>query len=201
VLHQQGFHAVEGVDLAPNLIARAREQWPDILFSVLAEPPRLDLADESIDAVLLFAVLTCIPTGTGQLELIEELRRVLRPGALLYISDICLQQDERNRARYDTFAAQYGVYGVFETGDGAVCRHHEPDWLHSLLTGFDLITTREIHADTMNGHPVQITQFLASKPDQPSGLNTPATAWPVSRSGENGEHLADGFAHVAMTQR
>jgi hypothetical protein len=76
---------------------------------------------------------------------------------------MCIQDDERNRARYEAFAATYGVYGIFETGDGAVCRHHEPGWLRSLLTGFDQVAVREITVETMNGHPAQITQLLAQK--------------------------------------
>ena len=163
-LHQRGFEAVEGVDLSPGLITRAREQWPGLRFSVIDTPPELSYPDESFDAVLLFAVLTCIPTDAGQRELVAELRRLLRPGGLLYLSDMCVQDDERNRARYEVFAAKYGVYGVFETGDGAVCRHHEPGWIRGLLTGFDQVATQGVPVQTMNGHPATITQFLARKP-------------------------------------
>lgn len=162
-LHQLGFTAVEGVDLSPGLIARARQEWPAASFSVIDAPPTLPHPDGSFDAVLLFAVLTCIPTDAGQRELIAELNRLLRPGGLLYVSDMCLQSDERNRARYGAFAAEYGVYGVFETGDGAVCRHHEPAWLRSLLNGFDQATDRQVQVETMNGHPAQITQLLARR--------------------------------------
>jgi SAM-dependent methyltransferase len=162
-VRQLGFAAVEGVDLSPGLIARARQQWPEARFTTIQTPPTLPHPDESFDAILLFAVLTCIPTDTGQRELIAELRRLLRPASLLYLSDMCIQDDERNRARYEAFAATYGVYGIFETGDGAVCRHHEPGWLRSLLTGFDQVAVREITVETMNGHPAQITQLLAQK--------------------------------------
>ncbi|MFC4856825.1 class I SAM-dependent methyltransferase [Actinophytocola glycyrrhizae] len=163
LLAGRGFVAVEGVDIAPSLIARARETWPGPLFAILDSPPRLRHDDASIDAVFLFAVLTCVPTDAGQRELVAELRRVLRPGGLLYLSDLCLQDDRRNQDRYQEFAARYGTYGVFETGDGAVCRHHTMDWLHSLLTGFDLVATREVGVDTMNGHPAVATQLLVSR--------------------------------------
>jgi SAM-dependent methyltransferase len=162
-LHLRGFTAVEGVDLSPALITRARQQWPAVRFSVFDTPPTLPHPDESHDAILLFAVLTCIPTDTGQRELVAELRRLLRPGALLYLSDMCLQPNERNRARYEAYAAKYGVYGVFETSDGAVCRHHDPTWLRSLLAGFGQIAARNISVKTMNGHLAQITQRLAQK--------------------------------------
>jgi SAM-dependent methyltransferase len=164
LLVEWGFENVEGVDVAPNLIARACEQQPGARFGVLDTPPRLNHSDGSVDVVLLFAVLTCMPTDAGQRELVAELHRVLRPGGLLYLSDLCLQEDQRNRSRYQEFAAKYGIYGVFETGDGAICRHHTLDWLHDLLADFDLAATREITVETMNGHPARATQLLLSKP-------------------------------------
>jgi SAM-dependent methyltransferase len=163
LLAERGFVAVEGVDVAPNLIARARESQPASRFAVLDHPPRLPHDDNSIDAVFLFAVLTCVPTDGGQRELVAELRRALRPGGLLYLSDLCLQDDRRNQDRYEEFAAKYGVHGVFETSDGAICRHHTLDWLHSLLAGFDVMATREVPVATMNGNPAVATQLLAAK--------------------------------------
>lgn len=74
-----------------------------------------------------------------------------------------MQHDERNLARYERFAAKYGAYGVFETGDGAVCRHHEPDRLRGLLGGFDLIAEQQVCVQTMNGHAAQVTQLLVRK--------------------------------------
>lgn len=167
-LHQHGFEDIEGVDLSPALISRARQHLPGLRFSAIDSPPTLPLPDAGFDVILLFAVLTCIPSDTGQRELIAELHRLLRPGGLLYLSDMCLQSDERNRARYEAFAAKYGVYGVFETGDGAVCRHHSPDWLRNLLAGFDQIADRQVPVTTMNGNPAQITQLLAGKGPAPA---------------------------------
>ncbi len=63
---QQGFPDVEGVDTSARLIDRARRSNPTLRFRVLLNPPTLPYPDASVDAVLLFAVLTCIPTDTGQ---------------------------------------------------------------------------------------------------------------------------------------
>jgi SAM-dependent methyltransferase len=164
ILAEQGFTNVEGVDIAPYFIARAREEHPAARFTLLDRPPRLPHDDGSVDVVLLFTVLTCIPGDSAQRALMTELLRVLVQGGLLYVSDLCLQDDERNRSRYREFAAKYGTYGVFETGDGAVCRHHTPEWLRDLLAAFDPVTTREVPVRTMNGHPALATQLLAAKP-------------------------------------
>lgn len=175
-LRERGFTRVEGTDFSPALITRARRQWPALRFTVIDAPPTLPYPGESRDAILLFAVLTCIPTDTGQRELLTELRRLLRPGALLYLSDMCLQSDARNRVRYEAHAAKYGVYGIFETGDGAICRHHDPAWLRSLLSGFDQIAQQHITVTTMNGNPAQITQLLARKPPYSSTGSAEAPA-------------------------
>jgi SAM-dependent methyltransferase len=164
LLHSHGTGHVEGADTAPALIDRARQQHPGLTFHLLDNPPQLPHPDASIDAVVLFAVLTCIPTDEGQRQLAAELHRVLRPGGIAYISDLCLQDDQRNINRYQQFAATYGTYGVFETSDGAICRHHTLAWLHELLRDFAVTTTREITVDTMNGHSVKATQLLATKP-------------------------------------
>ncbi len=161
-LAAKGFRNVEGVDVSADLIERARREQPGMRFTVLEHPPQLTHDDGSVDAVVLFAVLTCIPTDAGQQELISELRRVLRPGGTLYISDLCLQADQRSRSRYAKYATKYGTYGVFETGDGAVCRHHTSEWLAHLLTDFRHNATQEIEVKTMNGHPARATQLLVT---------------------------------------
>jgi SAM-dependent methyltransferase len=161
---QQGFASVEGVDTSARLIDRARQSHPTLSFRVLLNPPTLPYPDASVDAVLLFAVLTCIPTDTGQQQLVTELTRVLRPGGLLYVSDLLLQTDQRNQARYQRHAETYGNYGVFETDDGATCRHHTADWLQNLLLdGFNIDTTRQITVETMNAHSANALQILAAK--------------------------------------
>ncbi|NUP48675.1 MAG: class I SAM-dependent methyltransferase [Catenulispora sp.] len=158
-----GFTDVEGFDVSAPLIERARREQPAARFAVLADPPRMAREDASADVVLLFAVLTCVPDGDAQRGILAEIRRVLKPGGLLYLSDYCLQDDERNVTRYREHAARFGVHGVFETGDGAVCRHHERQWLRGLLTGFDVQRERDVRVSTMNGNPAVATQYLARR--------------------------------------
>jgi SAM-dependent methyltransferase len=163
-VQQQGFASIEGVDTSARLIARARQSHPTLSFRVLPNPPALPYPDASVDAVLLFAVLTCIPTDIGQRNLVTELSRVLRPGGLLYVSDLLLQTDQRNQARYQQHVGRYGTYGVFKTGDGAICRHHTADWLQNLLLdGFIIDTSRRITVETMNANSAEALQILAVK--------------------------------------
>jgi len=162
-LRAASFTDVEGFDVSPPLIERARREHPGARFAVLDDPPHLERDDASVDAVLLFAVLTCVPDSDTQRGIIDELRRVLKPGGLLYLSDYCLQDDERNVTRYREQEARFGVHGVFETSDGAVCRHHERAYLRGLLAGFEVSRERNVPVRTMNGNPAVATQFLARR--------------------------------------
>ena len=163
-LSDAGFTDVSGVDLSPALVARGRQLRPDLDFAVLDSPPLLSCPPASYDVVLLFAVLTCVPDDTAQWALIAELSRVLAPGGLLYVSDYPLQDDDRNRARYAAHAGRFGTpYGVFTTGDGAVCRHHDLAELRALLSGFEVEQERGFEVTTMNGHSSAGVQLLARK--------------------------------------
>jgi SAM-dependent methyltransferase len=166
-LKQQGYDNLTGVDISPGMLERARHLHPAMHFAALQTPPLSPYQAADFDAVLLFAVLTCVPGDAAQRRLISELDRVLKPGGTLYISDLLLQEDERNRSRYGRYANHHGSYGVFETGDGAVCRHHSREWLSTLLTGFETIDTRTIPVPTMNGHEATGIQFLTRKPAGP----------------------------------
>lgn len=145
------------MDVSGALIERARREQPRLRFDVLTDPPRLPEPDASVAVVLLFAVLTCVPQDADQVALVGELRRVLRPGGLLYLSDLLIAGDERNRRRYDRHP-----FGTFVTDDGALCRHHDPSRLRDLLgEGFGIVRERRLEVTTMNGNRAPAMQILA----------------------------------------
>ncbi|SNS17285.1 Methyltransferase domain-containing protein [Humidesulfovibrio mexicanus] len=158
-LVQAGFSRVVGVDISEALLARGRREHPDLDLR-LAQGIPLPFADASFDACLLVAVLTCVPTEAGAEAVLAEVRRLLRPGGLLLLSDYPFQPDARNIARYRQHEAEFGIYGVFRTG-GAVCRHFAPQRLDALLSGFTPAWRRDVDVPTMNGNPARITQAIA----------------------------------------
>jgi SAM-dependent methyltransferase len=161
-----GFSNVIGVDFSPEMIRAARERLPAATFTV-NDGHSLPYADSGFDAVLLFAVLTCIPDDRAQLDLVREIRRVLRPGGLLLISDYPLQADPRNVARYAQFAQEPGGFGTFRLPDGVALRHHRPEWFEQLLADFGVEHSSEIQTMTMNGNPARVIQLWARNPVRP----------------------------------
>jgi len=158
-LYKEGYDKLIGLDFSPAMIAAARAQYPEIAFEQI-ESLSIPLPDASVDGVLLFSVLTCIPTDEGQRELLREVNRVLNRGGLLYISDLWLQTDERNLARYARDEQKYGIYGVFDLPEGVTVRHHDPKWIETLTSDFTMVALDEIEVVTMNGNPANAFQWF-----------------------------------------
>jgi ubiquinone/menaquinone biosynthesis C-methylase UbiE len=59
-----------------------RSQLADVRL-VQDDGPTIPPQKHSVDLVLLFAVLTCIPLDEDQRDLLREISRVLHPGGLL----------------------------------------------------------------------------------------------------------------------
>ena len=158
-LYKEGYDKLIGLDFSPAMIAAARAQYPEIAFEQI-ESLTIPLPDASVDGVLLFSVLTCIPTDEGQQELLKEVNRVLNRGGLLYISDLWLQTDERNLTRYARDEQKYGIYGVFDLPEGVTVRHHDQEWIETLTSDFTTVALDEIEVVTMNGNPARAFQWF-----------------------------------------
>ena len=162
-LFNAGYRDLIGFDFSPAMVAAARKRFPEITFQEV-ESLTIPLPNSSVDGALLFSVLTCVPTDDGQRTLVSELHRVLRPGGLLYISDLSLQTDERNIARYARDVAKYGTYGVFDLPEGVTVRHHDSKWIRTLTGDFEVVALDEIEVLTMNQNPAKAFQWFGLKP-------------------------------------
>ena len=161
-LFNAGYRNLIGFDFSPAMIAAARARFPHVTFQEV-QSSTIPLPDATADAGLLFSVLTCMPTNDGQRALLRELHRVIKPGGLLYISDLWLQTDERNLVRYVRDEEKYGVYGVFELPEGVTVRHHDPKWIESLTKDFEVLALDQIDVRTMNGNPAKAFQWFGSR--------------------------------------
>lgn len=161
-LYEHGYTDVKGVDFASNMIHKGRQLHPHLNLDVVDALP-LPFANTEFDAVLLFTVLTCIPSDEAQINLIQELRRILRDGGLLYISDLCLQRDDRNLKRYQNFRERYGTFGIFELPEGTALRHHDLQWIKTLTADFKQIALKEFDVITMNNNSAKGFQLFAHK--------------------------------------
>jgi len=74
-----------------------------------------------------------------------------------------LQTDPRNLERYERDVRKYGIYGVFELPEGVTVRHHDRQWIESLLHGYELLALDEVEVQTMNGNPTSAFQWFGRK--------------------------------------
>ena len=161
-LSRAGYHNVVGVDFSAAMLTRCRLESPQLSL-IRNDGHRLPFKNDSLDAVLLFATLTCIPQDEAQRALMAEVERVLRPGGLLYLSDLLLNEDARNRERYERDAEVYGTFGVFELPEGVVVRHHRKEWIEELTGSFAQLEYQPFRVITMNGNTSAAFQYLGQR--------------------------------------
>lgn len=159
-----GYHRVRGVDPSAALVERGRAEHPGLCLERVERPP-LPYPDGEFDAALLFAVLTCMPGEDAQRETLDELARLVRPGGVLYVSDVPLQSDELHLARYRAAEPWAEVYGTFGIADGGVFRHHDPRRLRERLGrhGFEVVEEHHDPVPTLDGRTVTRLQLLARR--------------------------------------
>lgn len=167
-LFNSGYRNIVGIDVSKEMIREGRHLFPQLDLRCVS-PGDMPFQDHSFDAAVLFAVLTCIPTDTGQRDLIKSILRVLKPNGYIHVSDYFLQNDPRNRIRYEADRRKFGSYGTFELENGVVLRHHARSWIQKLLSPLNQISIREMEASTMNGHPSMIFQYWGRKQAYPPG--------------------------------
>ncbi|MDE7248922.1 MAG: class I SAM-dependent methyltransferase [Lachnospiraceae bacterium] len=164
-LYHNGYHNLTGIDFSKGMIERGKRQFPYLDLRVKKDA-KIALPDASVDAVILFAVLTCMRTNEEQEQLLSEIKRVLKPQGILYVNDFLLNTDDRNLLRYEKFKETYGIYGVFELPEGAVCRHHDEAWIRQLLKDFLELEYSHLAFVTMNGHKSNGFYFIGRLNDR-----------------------------------
>ncbi len=161
-LYTCGYNNLIGIDLSEGMINRGKKQFPYLDLRVKTEDT-IDMKDSSVDAVILFGVLTCIPTNTDQIELINDIHRVLKTNGILYVNDFLINSDFRNRIRYKKYEKEYGIYGTFKSYDGGILRHHSEEWVSELLSNFTKEEYKCLTFKTMNGNRSKGFYYIGRK--------------------------------------
>lgn len=162
-LYAAGYKNIVGVDTSAELIKRGSTSFPALNLIAITHAHALPIPPASVDMILLFAVLTCIPSNAAQQDLIGVLDEALKPGGFLYISDYYLQADLTEVKQYGYFENDPDNYGVFTLKEGAIFRHHTHAWIKNLLQSFELISEKIIEVKTMNGHVAEAFQIVVRK--------------------------------------
>jgi len=157
-----GFENVCGFDTSKELISRGISQ-NNLALNHIENPTELKLEDNSIDCIILFAVLTCIPSNDGQNSLINLLLSKLKRGGIIYISDYYLQENSVEVERYEYLNGDKNNFGVFKLPEGAIFRHHTKEWIKTLTKEFEVLIENPLVVTTMNGNIANGFQIIAKK--------------------------------------
>jgi len=160
-LSEAGFSNITGYDTSVELINRGKQTHLPVYH--IDHLSALPVKDNSVDAFLLIAVLTCIPSNAGQVELMRQLHLKLKPGGIVYISDYYLQENEVSKSRYTFFNNDPNNDGVFTLPEGATLRHHTNAWMKELLKNFSVRQENAIEVKTMNGNSASAFQLIVQK--------------------------------------
>ena len=161
-LSDHAFENVVGYDTSKELINRGRRENNLPVFHI-ETPADLPVGSNSIDGILLFAVLTCIPSNKAQTELLALLHSKLKPGGIIYISDYYLQNNSAEVERYGYLDDDIHNYGVFNLPEGATFRHHSKEWIRELTKEFTILYEKPLEVITMNGHKANGFQLVGQK--------------------------------------
>lgn len=161
-LMNQGFNNIMGFDTSLELIKRG-VSFKNLPIYHVASFENLPIENETIDLIILFAVLTCIPSNNGQIKLMEKLYSILKPGGILYLSDYYLQKNSKEMKHYEYLKEDKENYGVFTLTEGVTFRHHPKKWIKKLLEKFETIEEKNVEVVTMNKHKAEGFQILVRK--------------------------------------
>ena len=147
LLARSGAAEVTGVDLSEAAIAAASVSAPENANFILGDVTKLPVDDASIDLVVCFEVVEHV---AEQEQLLDELRRVMAPGASLIISS-------PNR-------------GVYLAGNP----HHVRELTPSELS--ELLEPRFAHFEMMHQHPWAASAILSDADFRSGQLDLPLSA-------------------------
>ncbi len=161
-LFDNGYTNLLGIDFSNEMIKLAKEKYSYINFKV-ANGKNLEFENNSIDSIILFAVLTTIYDSKSQQDLIKEVYRVLKKDGILYVNDFLLNDSDLYLKRYNKYKNIYHEYGVFESSDGGVFKHHSEEYFNELLSDFKCEKEKVLKFKTINGHTSNGVYYLGRK--------------------------------------
>lgn len=158
-LFENGFTDLTGVDTAENMIKRGKREFPQL--NLIANPDgKIPFNNNSFDVVVLFGVLTCIPTDESQKEFLNEVKRVLKPQGIIYVNDFLLNKSFKNWLEYKKAEKETGIYGVFKTHDGVTVRQHKESYIFNILSDYKKLEYKKSVIPTMNGGKSNSFEFI-----------------------------------------
>ena len=145
MLNSMGYSNILGVDTSPEMIMRGNLIHPHLTL-LQAQGTTLQYPDENFGAIVLCAVLTCIPEHQEMKDVLSEIERVLKPGGILHMVEFS------NEPR-KTFVSNIGI----------TMHHQEPSELRSLVNAFTELKFEVVQTKSIGGNTAKAVSYFGRK--------------------------------------
>jgi ubiquinone/menaquinone biosynthesis C-methylase UbiE len=150
-LWEQGYRNLRGVDFSDQMIAEAGKNLPIEVELRVDSAAASGFEDHSSDAVLIYALLTCVTDPGLEVKILEEARRILKRGGTLFLNDFLI--NEHPVHTYERHEDRFGPYAIFRVdGNDGLLKHMSPERLKALLGHFEIISFEQTEFKTMHGN-------------------------------------------------
>jgi SAM-dependent methyltransferase len=146
ILNSMGYNNILGVDSSPEMIRRGNLLYPQLTLSHTHDTT-LEFPDGNFGAIVLCAVLTCIPDQQEMKDVLSEIERVLIPGGILHVVEFSNEASK-------TFVSNIGV----------TMHHQRPSELRSMVNTFTELKFEVIKTKTMGGNTADAVNYFGKKP-------------------------------------
>ncbi len=144
-ISELGYSKIIGIDSSQEMINRGLSDYPKLDLRHLPTEA-LPFANDEFDAIVLCAVLTCIPNQNARNNVLSELNRVLKPQGIIYLAEFCSEQSIR-----------------FISSTGVPMWHSTKKELEGLLEDFSIVCSTQSHCPTMSGQHSKVSHIFARK--------------------------------------
>lgn len=145
ILNSMGYNNMLGVDSSPEMIRRGNLLYPHLTLSHTHDTT-LEYPDGNFGAIVLCAVLTCIPDQQEMKDVLSEIERVLIPGGILHVVEFSNEASK-------TFVSNIGVK----------MHHQRPSELRSMLSAFAELRFEVVKTNTMGGNAADAVNYFGQK--------------------------------------
>jgi ubiquinone/menaquinone biosynthesis C-methylase UbiE len=143
LLQKAGFKNITGCDSSLEMINRGKNDFPSLSLFQNTDL-FLDYPENTFGAVILCAVLTCIPNDNRKEEVLREAYRLLQPDGLLHVVEFC---DPKGK--------------TFESGLGIMMDYQRPNDLRNLLKSYtEELSFSVINVETMSGRRTEAISYF-----------------------------------------
>lgn len=145
ILNTMGYDNILGVDTSPEMIRRGNLLYPHLTLTQ-TQGTVLQYPDGNFGAIVLCAVLTCIPERHAMKDVLSEIERLLKPGGILHMVEFSNEASK-------TFVSNIGI----------TMHHQKPSALRSLVGTFTELKFEVVQTKTMGGNTAKAVNYFGQK--------------------------------------